>query len=1168
MPCAFRHAVCAVALITCCSGGLAKAQTGPVNGIRPADLRVHALTGATIVTAPGIKIENATLVLRDGVIEAVGADVSVPAEARVWDASGLTIYPGLIDPAVMIAPAAGSLPSGPGAHWNPRVHPQMNMADQPALSESLRKELRGLGFTAAAVYPSNGLLRGSGVVVALTDEPKDQLVYKPTAAMAVAFDHGGAWETAIYPGSLMGSIALLRQTLEDAQWHAACRKVYADHPQGNEPPMRADALAALGEVVTAKQPLLFEVSDEHNALRAAKVIGEFKLDAMLLGSGYEFRRLDDVAALNLPIIVPLQFPDKPKIASLIEAERITLRDMQTWEQAPTNLRRLHDAGVTIALTTHRLKERKEFLPAVRTAIRHGLSEDDALAALTIAPAKLLGLEQALGTLEPGKAANFVLVKGSLFDKKPEIRETWINGRRFEVDVPPKIQLAGKGVMTIRLEDQPALELPAEIDTEESTIALTLPDKKSMRGKSVSSLEERVSFILEDRVFQLAEPAPGDDAAAPQSSSGYVRFTGVIEGETLLGEGELPDGRRCRFVLTVTEPKPDEDEVDKNDGVSGTWTVKLGGAGEAELKLDRGPDDAVTGTVKLWSRTAEITGGTFDPKTGALSLKLALSDGRPATIDATIEGNSISGMYASSRGELEFSGGRGDADERNFVMPPQQLAVPFGEYGLSEPATPQTVLITNATIWTCGPNGVIENGWMLVSNGRIEALGAGSPPQGTSLKPQDAGGKHLTPGLIDCHSHTGIDGGVNEWTQTNTAEVRIGDCIDPDDINWYRELAGGLTACNQLHGSANPIGGQNSIVKLKWGHPASVFPVEHAHPGIKFALGENVTRPANRYPKSRMGVETFIRDAFTAARDYQQTWKEYGGLSSSVQKHTMPPRKDLELQALVQILEGERDVHCHSYRQDEILMLMRLAEGFGFRIAVFQHILEGYKVAEVMKAHGAAASSFSDWWGYKIEVQDAIPYNGSILHDVGVNVSFNSDSSELARRMNTEAAKAVRYGDVVPEEALKFVTLNPAIQMGIDQRTGSLEVGKDADFVIWSGDPLSAYSRCEQTWIEGAKYFDLETDRQMRESIAKERQRLTQKVLAQTHGVVERESAKPPSEDVSTQDKPKPERLLARMIEARQAWIEEQLRLGRDPTEVRAGECGCNDAWTYMTGARE
>jgi N-acetylglucosamine-6-phosphate deacetylase len=415
----------------------------------------------------------------------------------------------------------------------------------------------------------------------------------------------------------------------------------------------------------------------------------------------------------------------------------------------------------------------------------------------------------------------------------------------------------------------------------------------------------------------------------------------------------------------------------------------------------------------------------------------------------------------------------------------QLPVPLGAYGRMGTPDQQTVLFSNGRIWTASDAGILEGHDLLIRDGVIEAIGIDlTAPEGAMVI--DLEGRQLTPGMIDCHSHTGIDGGVNEGGQNNTAEVRIGDVLDPDDINWYRQLAGGLTAANQLHGSANPIGGQNAVVKLRWGAPVDEIHMAGAKPGIKFALGENVVRPGGRYPDTRMGVAAFFEDSFRAASEYRRKQQEYLLLSEEERARIMPPRRDLELDTLVEILDGDRIIHCHSYRQDEILMLLRTAERWGFTIGTLQHILEGYKVADVIAEHGAGASSFSDWWAYKMEVMDAIPYNGAIMTDAGVLVSFNSDSDELARRMNTEAAKAVRYGGVDPHEALKFVTINPAKQLRIDNRTGSIEVGKDADLVVWSGDPLSTMTRCEQTWVDGRRFFDLEEDQQMVQQIRENR----------------------------------------------------------------------------------
>ena len=425
-----------------------------------------------------------------------------------------------------------------------------------------------------------------------------------------------------------------------------------------------------------------------------------------------------------------------------------------------------------------------------------------------------------------------------------------------------------------------------------------------------------------------------------------------------------------------------------------------------------------------------------------------------------------------------------------------LVFPEGAYGLDEDVpSPKTILINDATIWTSGEKGVLKEYDILIQDGKVKKIAVNiALPRGNALI-IDGTGKHVTPGLIDAHSHMAGES-INEGFQNVTAEVRMRDVIEPNDVAMYRALAGGLTTINLLHGSANPIGGQNVVMKLRWGSFSDDLIFKPAPQGIKFALGENVKRVRSygRYPETRMGVEQVIRDAFMAARDYKKSWDIYNK-DAKLKRSAIPPRRDLELDAMVEIMEGKRLVHSHSYRQDEILMLTRIAEDYGFTMATFQHVLEGYKVAERLAEHGAGASTFSDWWAYKYEVVDAIPYNGTLMTNAGVTVSFNSDSDELARRMNLEAAKAVKYGGLDEAEALKMVTINPAKQLKIDRYVGSLEVGKDADFTIWSGHPLSSYTICEQTWIEGKQYFSLEQDQYFRQRDAKLRNDLIQKILS-------------------------------------------------------------------------
>jgi imidazolonepropionase-like amidohydrolase len=408
-------------------------------------------------------------------------------------------------------------------------------------------------------------------------------------------------------------------------------------------------------------------------------------------------------------------------------------------------------------------------------------------------------------------------------------------------------------------------------------------------------------------------------------------------------------------------------------------------------------------------------------------------------------------------------------------------------------TVQDTLIRNATVLTVS-HGTLQNTDILIRKGKISEIGRNlKAPENTRVI--DATGKFVMPGIIDCHSHSMLDA-INELTYSVTSMARTRDVLDPGDISIYRELAGGVTTANLLHGSGNAIGGQNTVVKLKYGHGVEDFIFPGAPPGIKFALGENPKRSsfnpqgqARRYPATRMGVEEVIRDAFIRARDYKKTWEEYRAALARGDKNLVPPRRDLQLEPLVEVLEGKRLVHSHCYRADEILMLINLADEFGFKIRTFQHTLEGYKVAKEIAAHGAGASIFTDSWAYKIEAYDAIPYNAAIMMHAGVNVSINSDSDERARRLNIDAAKLIKYGDVSEEEALKTITMNPAWQLGIQDRVGSIDVGKDADIVIWNGHPFSTSSRVDTTFIDGEVFFDRQQDLAHRPEILKERAEL-------------------------------------------------------------------------------
>jgi len=992
----------------------AEEKTTPPEGIRENTPKVFAITGAKLVLAPGSVIDKGTLVVRDGVIEAVGANVAIPADATVFDMKGKTIYPGLIDSysdwGLPKPPQRGPVgfgrreqqgppqrqeePRGPN-YWNPNVKADQKAAELLVADNDAAEKLRGMGVTTVLSVPTKGNFKGTSALVNLGEGKANDLIVKPAVAQHISLETEFGDN---YPSSLFGAIALVRQTFLDADWYHKAQAVWARNPKLERPEVN-EPLAAVDEAVLSGRPIVIEATDELNFLRAAKIAQEFSLPLIVKGAGSEYRRLEAIKATGVAVILPVNYPEAPSVENPDEALNVSLQELRYWDEAPENPKWLAQAKIPFAFTSATLKDPANFLKNVKKAVERGLSKEDALAALTTTPARLFGVEAKLGTLSVGKAANLVVTDGELFAEKTKIKETWVDGKRYEIKPDPLVDVRGKWELTLsagqKSGDTVVLNLKGESDEPEGNLNIKNGSAPSTTlGTSPLTIKEAKLSKINLAGKRLTFSFTGDSVGFP----GVVRMGGNVSGEEILGNGELSDGSALTWKGRRTAPFTPEPDTSK-------------------------------------------------PK-------------KPEMASFTM------------------------------VYPP-------GEFGRSKlPEQPEYLLVKGATIWTSGPQGNIDNGDLLVRRGKVFKVGKGlTAPAGTVVI--NAAGKHLSAGLIDCHSHSAASGNINEGGQTISAEVRIGDVVDPDDISIYRELAGGLTVAHVLHGSANSIGGQSQVIKLRWGVASpEEMKFEGAMPSIKFALGENPKQSnwgdqyTTRYPQTRMGVEQIIRDEFKAAQDYQKDWANWG-----VNKNRIPPRRDLELDAISEILQHKRLVHCHSYRQDEILMLMRVSQDFGFTIGTFQHVLEGYKVADVMAQMGIGGSCFSDWWAYKFEVYDAIPYNGALMHEAGVVVSFNSDSDEQARRMNLEAAKAVKYGNVAPEEALKFVTLNPAKQLRIDNRVGSLEPGKDADFVIWSGNPLSTYSVCLQTWIDGRKYFDREEDKKLRAQAQKERATLVQKILA-------------------------------------------------------------------------
>ena len=1292
-----RHLVSVVAAFAACVGAsvlssLSSAQTAPsgrsttaapTNGVRRIDLGWQAFTNATLHVAPGKIVANATLVVRDGRIVAVltgegGKPAPTPIGPSVRDCTGLHIYPGFLEPFVE-APTPMPDVTAPGAHWSSKVLPQRSVMDGNGLSEREADALRSLGFVAAALVPVNaevgrsdpaddnqvgaqparqgGVFRGRGAVVSLGRKPdgvggERPPVYRDEAFHAMAFelsggrraaaDSGDPERWASYPSSEMGAIAMVRQVLSDADWTQQARDAGFSIPA-----------SAIDTLIGTKTPLYFAASDELQALRAAKIAKEFGRTLILKGSGLEFRRLDaivEAAGTTTPVVVPLAFPRTPDVGTFGAAEAAGLRELMTWEQAPSNLRRLKDRGVKVAVTTSDLRRKADFRANLDKAMRYGLSGTDALAMLTTEPAAILGVEKDLGTLEVGKVASFIVASGDLFAvdmgelkpaakktdsaakvdevkadadkpsdkssdkssdnpteeprdrtdakagedrgekkdaKKPraEIREVYIDGVRYEVAPVNAGVLAGVWDLSVDMPAGRVNDGTIEMTFTESgelTMKKTFTEQKDEKGKpkvatvkpkGVAFESRRVLFSFDHKPFGAEGVYTATATVAPNNAS--------MEGVARTATGDVLRWRAVRTAASepVAAPAPSiigvyrMTQIDDTPGDGTLICIRKDRRvtlrqGNASLDAD---DVVIDGTSVRYVVDMNKFNKGAPGDNGKTLVK----------VEATIIGDSVSGTMVVPDGTTRrWKAERRGGDPEVLADLPEALGYPFGAYAREDRAEygkdPAVLVIANATIWTSGPKGNFAKGYVVLKGGKIHAVGEGDAPTIDGATVIDAAGKHVTPGIIDCHSHTGISRGVNEGGQAVTAEVRIQDVTDPDSISWYRQLAGGVTAVNSLHGSANAIGGQNAVNKNRWGatHPDDLHfagrnTYSDANPygpgsgkkdaitsGMKWALGEN-PRAVNwgsaearrRYPQTRMGVETIIRDRLIAAREYKQQWVDWASGKRGGDAPVLPPRRDLELEAIAEILDGGRWVHCHSYRQDEIVMLARVAKEFGFKIGTYQHILEGYKAAVEVRDAARGASAFSDWWNFKLEVQDAIAQGPTLMHEVGVVVSYNSDSDELARRMNLEAAKAVKYGGLSESEAFKFVTINPATQLGIESRAGSIEVGKDADVVIWSGNPLSVSTRAEQTYIDGRLMFSLDLDRKLREQNKAHRERIVQKLKKEgpTRGGGE-EGASGPSADETWQ--------LDAAEQARERWILDRLnrRGSLDPNQP--GVCGC------------
>lgn len=935
----------------------------------------YAITHVKVVTGAGASIDDATVLLANGLIESVGKNVKIPGDARVIDGKGLSLFPGMIDALTNLAQKKDesssegrkSAPVITGPEDRPQTTPWVNAADE--LSDDARIEKwRKAGFTAAITSPEKGIFPGQAALINLSGRPGSEAVMATPVAQRLNLNGEEAFRT--FPGSLMGTLSYIKQTFLDVDHYSKVKTIYAKDPVGRVRPEFDRTLEPLETAIAQKTPFLMPANLGREIDRALTLKNTVNVNAIIYGGQGAYDRVDALRTAAVPVFVNLNWPKEEKNRDP-EGET-PLRTLIHRKLAPTTPGALNQAGVKFAFYSGGLATTSEIFENIRTAIDNGLSNDGALAALSSNPATILGLSKRLGTIEKGKVANLVLATDWPWADGVDVRAVFVDGKLYQErkdegpSDPPASDVSGVWALTTT----------SPRGARESTADITMSKDGKVKGKITSEI-----------------------------------------GETAMDEGRM-SASLLRFKTT---------REFGGKSVTASWSLTVEG-------------EKLAGSLTAGPMQMDVT-GVRKSKPEPAAATAEKSDKKPAV--------SVAEMEAALK---EYEG-------------------PAKKMG--------TYAITHAQVWTVS-GATIDDGTVVVSKGKITAVGKDvKVPSGAEVI--DAKGGALTPGIIDCHSHIAIEGGVNEGTLSVTSMVAVGDVLDPDDIDIYRALAGGVTSANLLHGSANAIGGQNQVVKLRWGADAEGLKFKGAPPGIKFALGENPKRSnfsapglAPRYPRSRMGVMDVIRDAFTQARDYQKAWADYKAGSKDGIKPELP-RRDLTLEPLVEIMEGKRLVHSHCYRADEILQLMRTAEDFGFHIATLQHVLEGYKIADEIAAHGAGASTFSDWWGYKMEAYDAIPYNAALMTQRGVVVSINSDSGEEMRHLNQEAGKSVRAGGMDPISALKMVTLNPAQQLRIDKWVGSIEVGKDADLVLFDGDPLAIHSVVQKTIIDGDIYFDRAAD---------------------------------------------------------------------------------------------
>jgi imidazolonepropionase-like amidohydrolase len=1036
-------------------------ETGHPTGFRP---RVVAIEKAKLVVAPGQVIEAGTLVIRDGVIVAVGKDVVVPPGAEKIKGEGLVVYPGFIDAGT----EAKLPPNSPGPDAGRTVHydenllatsrpdnrrgmtPELRLADQAVLDAEFQSARRKAGITDLHLVHFAPVAGGTTGVVSLSGLPRRESVLSSQGMVSLMLaappERGESHQS--YPLTLMGATTHLRQALLDAGYYRQHLELSGKFPTQITPPHEDPVLRSLVGLIDKSSSPLFLVPTQpgrDELDRALDFAKEFELAPVLSIGTEPFMAIDRIAASHADVIVSLDLGEKPKFSlkekqkdkepqvSKVDGLRVEVEPPQKhqddrvehWKKRAGFPAQLAKAGVRFAFSSKGLKAPGDWLNEIRICIEHGLTEDQAVAAMTRSAAEILKLQGQLGTLESGKRGHVVVLSGALSDKGSKVRYVLVDGITYEFNSPKPDDDKDSAPPAAQLSGQWALKIESGKTPTEATLDLAQDGNRLTGSLSSESGEGRIaSGKISGKEVKFTIEIGAGDKAVELKFAGTVEENGSLKGTLESAFGAPAPWTATRSSSSSEAKKPENSEKAKDDG-------------PGEFVNDNKPPEP------------------------PVTLKLDDSDPEPkpaeqAKPDATAKDD-------------KSSSGTAPKGDRAHIAPDYPTEHESDRLKRVE-LTGGNLLIRGGTIFT-GTGQVLENASLLIENGKIKAIGPDiAAPEGVKII--EAAGRFLIPGLIDTHSHIMIEGGVNEYSQSVVCEVRIKDTIRSNDVHEYRALAGGLTTARLLHGSANTIGGQDAVVKLKVGDTAREHLFEAGHQGVKFALGENVKRKDGRFPNTRLGVEAVLQRAFFEALDYRRRWMEYNREKQAKgdQAGLLPPRRDLRLEELVDLLEGRSRIHSHCYRADEILMLLRTAEGLGIRVQSLQHVLEGYKIAPEIAKHGASCSTFADWWAYKIEAYDATPFNTSMLRDAGVNTVVKSDDEELIRQMNLEAAKSMKYGNMPMQSALQMVTLNAARELGLESRIGSLEVGKDGDVATYNGHPFSPFSRVEMTIIEGEIRF--------------------------------------------------------------------------------------------------